>query len=123
MKPSIEMNTKIRQRPNLSDFAENLFKLLNNDCFGKTIEILRRTKNLIIVTNTEQAKHFCKKFNFKRFKIFKEDLVGVTRIKKKIKWNNPTYLGAAILDISKLNLKSFTRKTWYRSMVREHGFL
>ena len=43
--------------------------------------------------------------------------MGVTLIKKKIKWNKPTYLGAAILDVSKLQLYKFH----YENMVPKYG--
>ena len=122
MKTYIEMNTKLCQQPGLSDFAKNFFKLLNNACFGKTMENFRRRKNLIIVTNTEQAKYYCNKFKVNRFNIFKVNLVGVTMIKKKIKWNKPTYLGAAILDVSKLQLYKFHYENMDLSMVGEHAF-
>ena len=81
------------------------------------MENLRRRKNLIIVTNTEQAEYYCNKFKFNRFNIFKENFVGVTMIKKKIKWNKPTYLGAAILDVSKLQLYKFH----YENLVPKYG--
>ena len=57
MKIYFEMNTKLCQQPGLSDFAKKFFKFLNNACFGKNMENLRRRKNLIIVINTEQAKY------------------------------------------------------------------
>ena len=38
-------------------------------------------------------------------------------IKKKIKWNKPTYLGAAILDVSRLKIYKFH----YENMVPKYG--
>ena len=107
LKPYVDLNTSLRQQPGISDFKKNFFKLLVNSCFGKSMENLRRRKQLIVVTNEEQAIFYCNKLNFNRFKIFKENMVAVTMMKKSILWNKPTYHGAAILDLSKLHLYQF----------------
>ena len=104
LKSYLVLNTRLRQQPGISDFKKNFFKLLVNSCFGKTMENLRRRKRLIVITNEEQTKYYYNKFNFNEFKIFKEAMIAVTMLRKTILWNNPTYLGAAILDISKLQL-------------------
>ena len=70
-----------------------------------------------MVNDEEQAKFYCNKFNLKNFRIFKENLVAVTLIKKTINWNKPTYLGAAILDISKLQVY----KIYYERIVPQYG--
>ena len=82
------------------------------------MENLRRRKQLIMVTNEQQAKFHCNKFSLNRFKIFKEDMVAVTMLKKSILWNKPTYLGAAILDVSKLQLYN---KFHYEKMLPIYG--
>ena len=86
MKPYIDLNTKLRQQPNISDFKKNFFKLLINSCFGKTMENLRRRKSVVIVTDEKQAKFYCHKFNFNCFKIFKDNMVAVTMLQKSINW-------------------------------------
>ena len=70
-----------------------------------------------MVKDEEQAKFYCNKFNLNNFRIFKENLVAVTLIKKTINWNKPTYLGAAILDISKLQVYKFH----YEKIVPQYG--
>ena len=117
LKPYIDLNTTKRQEHGISEFKKNLFKLLINSCFGKTMENLRRRKSLIMVSNEKKAKFYCNKFNFNRLKIFKDDLVAVTMVKKIICWNKPTYLGAAILDVSKLQLYKFH----FEEMVPRYG--
>ena len=62
---------------------------------------------MIMVSNEEQAKFYCNRFNFNRFKIFKDDMVVVTLLRKTICWNKPMYLGAAVLDVPKLQLYKF----------------
>ena len=107
MKCYIEQNTKLRQQPGISTFEKNFFKLLNNSCFGKTMENLRCRYKMVFVENEEKAKFYCNKYNFEKFIIFRENLVGITLSQKEIRWNKPTYLGAAILDLSKLHLYRF----------------
>ena len=62
---------------------------------------------MVFVENEEKAKFYCNKYNFEKFTIFRENLVGITLSQKEIRWNKPTYLGAAILDLSKLHLYRF----------------
>ena len=107
MKAYIEQNTKLRQEPDATEFEKNFFKLLNNSCFGKTMENLRQRYKMVFVNNEEKAKFYTNKFNFKKFTIFREDLVGITLSNKDIRWNKPTYIGASILDVSKLELCKF----------------
>ena len=71
------------------------------------MENLRRRQKLIMVTKEHQAYFYCNKLNFNKFKIFKDDMVAVSILKKIIFWNKPTYLGLAILDVSKLQLYKF----------------
>ena len=67
------------------------------------MENLRCRYKMVFVENEEKAKFYCNKYNFEKFTIFREKLVGITLSQKKIRWNKLTYLGAAILDLSKLH--------------------
>ena len=85
MKACIEQNTKLRQKPDATEFEKNFFKLLNNSCFGKTMENLRQRYKMVFVNSEEKAKFYTNKFNFKKFTIFREDLVGITLSHKDIR--------------------------------------
>ena len=112
MKCYIEQNTKLRQQPGISTFETNFFKLLNNSCFEKTMENLRCRYKMVFVENEEKAKFYCNNYNFEKFTIFRENLVGITLSQKEIRWNKPTYLGGAILDLSKHTCTGFIMKKW-----------
>ena len=71
------------------------------------MENLRCRYKMVFLENEEKAKFYCNKYNFEKFTIFRENLVGITLSRKEIRWNKPTYLGAAILDLSKLHLYRF----------------
>ena len=97
----------LRQQLSVSTFEKNFFKLLNNSCFGKTMENLRCHYKMVFVENGEKAKFYCNKYNFEKFAIFRENLVGITLSQKDIRCNKRTNLGAAILNLSKLHLYRF----------------
>ena len=107
LKCNIEQNTKLQKQPGISNFEKNFFNLLNNSCFGKLMENLRCRYKMVFVENEEKAKFYCNKYNFEKFAIFRENLVGITLRQKEIRWNKSTYLGAAILDLSKQHLYRF----------------
>ena len=74
------------------------------------MESVRRRVNIVLINQSRQQKFQTSKPGFKRFSIFSEDLVGVELAKPTIELNKPIYVGAAVLDLSKLIMMNF----WYR---------
>ena len=59
MKKYIDFNTD--KRKNAADsFEKDIFKLMNNSTFGKTMESLRKRINVRSVNNAEYYKKICK---------------------------------------------------------------
>ena len=54
-----DLNIKMRQRPQNSDFDKKFFKHLNKSCFGRTMENLRRRKKVVMVKDEELAVIYC----------------------------------------------------------------
>ena len=92
---------------------------MSNACFGKTMENLRRRRRgmLRFVTTEAQAEAFIQRATFKNFKIISKDLVSVALRASSVVWNNPTPVGATILDLSKLSLYKF----YYEEMLPRYG--
>ena len=107
MRPYIRKNTDLRKLAT-NAFGKDIFKLMNNSVFGKTIENIRKRQNVILVDNKDLAYKLSSKPNFDRSTIFDENLI-VCHMKKKQKCilNKPIYVGQAILDLSKTLMFDF----------------
>ena len=80
---------------------------MNNSVFGKTMENLRKRTNIELVNNPKRIKKICAKPSFKSCKIFNDSLVAVHQAKTKLLLNRPIYVGASILDMSKILMYDF----------------
>ncbi|XP_067211748.1 uncharacterized protein [Linepithema humile] len=107
----IELNTQFRTRAK-NDFEKNLYKLMNNAVFGKTMENVRNHTDVRLVTQWDGrygAEAMIAKPNFHSRSVFSEDLIAVELRKLEVKFDKPIYVGmcVGILDISKTCLYEF----------------
>ena len=107
MKEYIDFNTNLRTAAK-NDFEKDFYKLMNNLLFGKTMENIRKHRNIKLVTNREAYLKLVMKPNFfKSGVLFGENLMGCEMGKIKVVMNKPVYLGQAILDLSKIVMYEF----------------
>ena len=105
------MNTELRKlAPN--DFQKNFFKLMNNAVFGKTMENIRKHRDIKLVTTDKKRSKLVSEPNYHTINLISEDLSIIEMKETKVKMNKPIYLGLSILEISKILMYEF----WYDYM-------
>ena len=72
----IEMNTALRTKAT-SNFEKDFFKLANNSVFGKTMENVRNSVDISLVTSKEKLLKLTCKPNYHSNTIFSENLIAV----------------------------------------------
>ena len=106
LKPYIDMNTKLRKEAK-NEFEKEFFKLMNNSVFGKTMENVRKHRDIRLVTSEQRRIKLDSEPNHHATKHFSENLIATEIKKARVVMNNPVYLGQAILDISKTLMHEF----------------
>ena len=106
LKPYIEVNTKLRTEAK-NDFEKDFFKLMNNSVFGKTMENIRKHRDVKSVTNDKRKNQLVSEPNYHTTKWFSEGLLAIEMKKIKVRINKPVYLGLPILEISKILMYEF----------------
>ena len=106
MKKYIDFNTRLRTVAK-NDFEKDFYKLMNNSVFGKTMENIRKHRDIKLVNNKEDYLKQVMKPNFKGGVLMGENLMSCEMGKVKVKMNKPVYLGQAILDLSKTIMYEF----------------
>ena len=100
MREYIDFNTKLRTAAK-NDFEKDFYKLTNNSVFGKTMENIRKHRNIKLVNDEEEYLRNVMRPNFKSGTLLGPNLMGCEMGKIKVVMNKPVYLGQAILDLSK----------------------
>ena len=111
MKPYIDKNTKLCQE-SISKIKKDIYKLKNNSVYGKTMENVRRYKD-IKVLNMESSVNVLKDIASSTFQDITEFYgysLGISHhLKTNCFMNKPIYIGSTVLDLSKKVMYEF----WY----------
>ena len=110
------MNNKLRIQA-MNDFENNFVKMMNNAVFGKTVENVRKPRDIKLVRTDKRRKQLVSEPSYHTTKWFSENLLAIKMEKTKIKMNNPVYVGFSILEISKTLMYEF----WYDYMKPKYG--
>ena len=102
------MNTKLRTKVK-NHFETDFFELMNNLVFRKTIENVRKHRDILLVTTDRRRNYLVSDPNYPLTKWFSEFLLAIEIKKIKVKMNNPVYVGLSILEISETLMYEF----WY----------
>ena len=110
------MNTELRKEAK-NDFEIDLFKLMNNSVFGKTMQNIRKHRDIKLVTTDKKRSKLVSEPNYHTINLISEDLSIIEMKKTKVKMNKPIYLGLSILEISKTLMYEF----WYDYIKPKYG--
>ena len=90
-------------------FEKDFHKLMNNAVFGKTMESVRKHRDIKLVTTDKRRNQLVSEPNYHTTKWFSENLLAIEMKKTKVKMNKLVYLGLSILEINKTLMYEF----WY----------
>ena len=106
LKKYVDFNTeKIKKSTN--EFNKNLYKLLNNCIYGKSVENQRKRINLKLINDKKTYQRCVNKPNFISQKIFDKNFVAIHCVKTVLTLNKQIYVGFSILELSKLLMYQF----------------
>ena len=107
LKPYIDMNTILRTESK-NDFKKDFFKLMNNSVFGKTMENVRKHRDIKLATTDKRRNQLASEPDYHTRKYFSK-LMAIEIKNTRVKMKKLIYLGMSILDISKTLMYEF----WY----------
>ena len=76
LKPYIDMNTKLTTDEK-NDFEKDFFKLINNAAFGKTMENVRKHRDIKFITTDKRRNQLVSDSNYHITKSFSENLMAI----------------------------------------------
>ena len=107
-KSYIDINTTLR-RGAKNNFEKDFFNLMNNAVFGKTIENVRKHRDIKLIITNKRRNYLLSNPNNHRKKWFSKNLLAIEMKKIKLRVSKLVYLGLQILEISKTLMHEF----WY----------
>ena len=75
LKPYIDINTDLKKQKN--GFEKDFFKLMDTAVFGKTLENVRKHRDIKLVTTERRRNYLASEPNYHTTKFFKEHLLAI----------------------------------------------
>ena len=73
-------------------FEKDFIKLMDNAVFGKTMENVRKHREIKLVTTERRRNYLVSEPNYHTTKLFKENLLAIEMKKTEILMNKPVFL-------------------------------
>ena len=91
------------------DFQRDLFKLMNNVLLGRTMENVRKHRDVKLALTERGRDYILSKPNYQNTKFFAEYLLAIEMKKKKtqILMDKIVYLGLSLLELNKILMYEF----------------
>ena len=105
------MNPELRKTTK-NDLEKDFFKLMNNSVFGKTIENVRKHRDIKSVTIENRINYLVSEPNYDSANFFTENLLAIKMRKTQILISTPVYFGLLVLQLSKIVMYGI----WYDYM-------
>ena len=83
LKPYVDMNTDLTKRAK-NNFAKDFFNLRNNVVFWKTLENVRKHRDIKLVTTERRRNYLISKPNYHTTNLFTENLLAIENKKTEI---------------------------------------
>ena len=100
MKPYIHFNTA-RRKEATNEADENLFKLLNNAVYGKSMKNMRKRMKVRVTTTKKEFLKYASTPTYINHNIYGKDFVVNHEKKELLTLNKPIYVGCTVLELSK----------------------
>ena len=111
-----DMNTKVRQKAK-NNSEKNFSKLMNNAFFKKTMENVKKHRDIKLVTTERRRNYLVSEPNYHNTKFFTENLLAREMTETQISINKPVYLGLSKSNLSKTVMYEF----WYDYVKPKYG--
>lgn len=109
MKPYIDNNARMRKDA-VDDYEKDLWKMMSNAVYGKTMENVRKRAEVKIVTgnNMRRAQKLLNSPLLRQVQILKQDeIIAVQKAQKEIVLCKPIFVGFSVLELSKYIMYNF----------------
>ena len=100
------MNTDLRKKAK-NDFEKDFFKLMNNAVFGKTMENVRRHRDIKLVTTEGRRNNLVSEQNYHTTKFFTGNLLAIEMKKTEILVYKPVHSGLSTRELGKILMYEF----------------
>ena len=103
----INFNTEKRKKNTLNDFEKDLFKLMINSVYCKTMENLWKRINVRLVNNKKSVLKSTSRPNNVTHKVFDKHFAAIREIKPVLTLKKPIYVGFTVSELSKWLMYDF----------------